>query len=441
MTIRRQFVLVKETEAQMHENKNQILLGGRKLRPLSIYIHIPFCKKKCLYCDFLSELAAEEEQKDYVEALLLELEKEAPQYKGFYVDTVFFGGGTPSLLAADQIAAIVKTLKRYFVFVMDDQKKQAKTGEVFQQDQLMQETEITIEVNPGTVQIDKLKAYHSMGINRLSIGLQSAQDEELKELGRIHTYETFLTTYKAAREAGYDNINIDLMSALPGQSVTSFLDTMTKVLALEPEHLSVYGLILEEGTPFYEHYVERKSKKQIVQQLPSEEDTVRMYEKTQEFLAKAGYQRYEISNYAKPGFACRHNCAYWTRADYAGFGIGAASMINNVRWRNCTDRETYVMKLMQDDAIGVKENLQNLSVEEQMEEFVFLGLRLIKGISKKEFLQAFSVTIESIYESVITEMIEKGLMTWDVTGDLISLTAFGLDVSNYVMAEFLLSEN
>lgn len=393
-------------------------------KPLSIYIHIPFCVRKCLYCDFLSAPAGEKEKEDYLECLTEEIRREAVYYEKYEVQTVFIGGGTPSLVPALWMERILQA--------------------VYADYKVAGEHEITIEVNPGTVSKDKLQAYYHMGINRLSIGLQSAQDNELKLLGRIHTAADFFETYENAVKSGFNNINVDLMSAIPAQTVDSYKKTLYKVLSLKPQpvHISAYSLIIEEGTPFYENTPE----------LPDEETDRLMYKITDDILRKNGYHRYEISNYAKPGYECRHNKVYWKRGDYAGFGIGAASLVNNVRFGNTGDIRTYIDKIASGGNCnpegipcpenGIRENIQKLSVKEQMEEYMFLGLRLTEGISCRDFCKTFGVKIDKIYGEVIKKLARQELLLCkaDETGDMrIALSEFGLDVSNVVMAEFLFS--
>ena len=294
-----------------------------KKKELEIYIHIPFCVRKCAYCDFLSGPAAPEEQKAYVQALIKEIRAAACYRSRYEVTTIFFGGGTPSLLAGEQLDEIMRTIKESFP--------------------IREDAEITMEMNPGTANREKLKAYRQAGINRLSIGLQSANNQELKILGRIHTFETFLETYQMAREEGFDNINVDLMSALPGQTETSYEETVQKVLTLAPEHISSYSLIIEEGTPFFEWY--GKGETGNMPELPDEDTERCMYRRTKELLEEAGYYRYEVSNYALPGKECRHNIGYWERKDYLGFGIGAASLLEENRFSNVRDRSVYVQAL------------------------------------------------------------------------------------------------
>lgn len=378
---------------------------------LSVYIHIPFCIKKCFYCDFLSFPADEQTRERYLEALLLEIEGEAAHYKSYTVDTVFIGGGTPSVLEAFHIENIMERLRKNFRF-----------GE---------NPEITIEINPGTVEKHKLAGYKRAGINRISIGTQSVRDDELGRLGRIHSAGEFFETFSMAREAGFDNINVDLMSALPGQTLAAYKETLGKIAALLPEHISAYSLIIEEGTPFFSLYG-GKNKAKAALPLPGEEEERRMYEETERFLLTRGYHRYEISNYAAKGKQCRHNKAYWTRKDYVGLGLGAASMVKNVRFKNTTDLSVYLEAV--EKSLAIKEEIQHLSIQEQMEEFMFLGLRLTEGVSRREFRQEFGQTIEEVYGEVIKKLYRQGLLE---EGDRIRLTSYGRDVSNYVMSQFL----
>lgn len=430
----------------------------RNKQPLSIYIHIPFCQKKCLYCDFLSAPASAKERESYVEALLREILLMAQNCQEYKVISVFFGGGTPSLLTAGQIQRIMEIVKSNYDLIPD--------------------AEISMECNPATASFATLKAYKECGINRLSIGLQSANDEELKALGRIHDYGQFLQTYADARKAGFTNINIDLMSALPGQTLASYEDTLQKVIALSPEHISAYSLIIEEGTPFYERYGEGaaceifKSADEGVKnvecaptypQLPDEDAEREMYHRTSEILQKAGFQRYEISNYAKEGYECRHNLTYWNGTCYIGFGIGAASYFEGYRYKNTSTIQKYEGSLIdyeklpkQETSAVVEEKhclcnqrkpfmpesaswheeIELLSVEEKMEEFMFLGLRLKKGISDQEFIEKFGKSIGEVYPNVLSRLTAEGVLVQK--NGRIYLSEKGTDVANYVMAEFLL---
>ncbi len=369
-----------------------------------IYIHIPFCVKKCKYCDFLSAPASEEEREVYVGYL----QEEIRAYKdyGFCADTIFFGGGTPSLLSAEAIEKLMREIRTSFC--------------------LESKAEITMECNPETVDKDKLSAMRGAGINRISFGLQSAIDRELELLGRIHNYKRFLEAYREARCAGFDNINVDLMSAIPGQTEDTWERTLKEVLSLQPEHISAYSLILEEGTLLYE--------KQEELVLPDEEEERRMYYRTKEILAQAGYVRYEISNYAKASFTCRHNLKYWTGQEYIGLGLGASSYLSGVRFHNPSLMGEYSRDCMNLSALRREE--QKLSVKMQMEEFCFLGLRLTEGVSKKDFEERFGVPMQAVYKDVLESFQRLGLL--EEQGDRVFLTDRGIDVSNQVFAAFLL---
>ena len=375
------------------------------MKLLELYIHIPFCVKKCAYCDFLSGPSDEESREKYIELLCAEIDACKGKVEEYQVSTVFFGGGTPSILYGNQIEKIMSKLREVFVFAKD--------------------AEISIEMNPGPVTEEKLAAYKKAGINRLSIGLQSVHDEGLKMLGRIHTYDEFLHSYKMAREAGFENINIDLISAIPGQTVESWAKTLQTIVNLQPEHISAYSLIIEEGTPFYEKYGEGSG----VDLLPSEDDEREMYWQTKQILHEAGYERYEISNYAKAGRECRHNIGYWERTPYLGFGIGAASLFEETRYANPSNIEEYRM------SFDEKFKAEKLSTEERMEEFMFLGLRMMRGISKERFAMEFDVNIEEVYGEQIEKL--KKLELLEENSDRIYLTEKGIDVSNSVFVEFM----
>lgn len=397
------------------------------MRSMGVYIHIPFCIQKCVYCDFLSGPATRQRQQEYVEALLREIVWESKHYAAYTVKTIFFGGGTPSVLEAGDIAKILDCLREHYRIDAD--------------------AEITLEMNPGTAAWDKLVNLKQAGINRFSIGLQSADNAELKMLGRIHTYEAFLQTYHQAREAGFANINIDLMSALPGQHIKNWVRTLEKVVALQPEHISAYSLIIEEGTQLYEH-------RDTWAPVPDEEEDRQMYQETKRILAEHGYRRYEISNYAKHGFECRHNCIYWQRgvwhtADFAGFGLGASSTVGNWRWENTKEMERYLTvfqehnlkqynsRLAENGGSGytVKGAVTRLSNLEQMAEFMFLGLRMMEGVSMQEFADSFEKDINEIYGSALQKWLQMGMMAQE--GDIIMLTDAGIDVSNTVLSDFV----
>lgn len=361
---------------------------------LGIYLHIPFCVRKCRYCDFLSGPATEETQERYVEKLLEEMKAYEDLLGSRRTETVFLGGGTPSILEGREIVRMMERLR--------------KLGNI------SENAEITIEANPGTVNREKLLAWKRAGINRISFGLQSAHSEALKRLGRIHTWETFLENYELARECGFTNINVDLMSALPGQTTAQWRQTMEQVTVLFPEHISAYSLIIEEGTPFYRDYAEHP------ELLPDEDEEREMYYETKAFLTSKGYARYEISNYAKPGYECRHNLSYWNRVDYLGLGLGAASLLGNIRKSN----QTELMEYLKGNFAGEQELLDARAA---MEEYFFLGLRKTEGVWWTPYRKQ--------YEETVRKLVREGLL--EENGEWIRLTELGIDVSNYVLAEFL----
>lgn len=379
-----------------------------------LYIHIPFCVKKCAYCDFLSGPAKDEEIIEYVNALCMEIESYQEMSKEYLVDSIFFGGGTPSILEETQITQIITSIRNVF--------------------EIKQEAEITIECNPGTVTKQKLSTYKSLGINRLSFGLQSTDNEELKKLGRIHTYEEFLNNFHLARELGFNNINVDIMSALPGQTLESYCKTLNEIIQINPEHISAYSLILEEDTPFYKMYGEDGKYKDLI---PSEEVDRLMYHETKRLLKAAGYERYEISNYAKEGYACRHNVGYWKRREYLGIGLGASSLINGERYHIDNELTNYLEGCRNPQ--GLRKDIQRLTKKEEIEEFMFLGLRLVEGIKKSEFNNIFHEKIEDIYQNEISKLSDENLI--EVDKEKIYLTELGFDLSNQVFTEFLLDED
>jgi oxygen-independent coproporphyrinogen-3 oxidase len=461
------------------------------MKRLELYIHIPFCVKKCDYCDFLSFPEEGKTQIRYIHALLEEIRFWGDRMGEYTVPTIYIGGGTPSWLAPELIASVMREIFAHFHVETD--------------------AEVSIECNPGTVTAAKLDMYKAAGINRLSIGLQSADNEELKILGRIHTYEKFLKTYELARNAGYDNINIDLMSGIPYQTLEKFMRTLQQVLRLKPEHLSVYSLIVEKDTPFYSRYKFDAVKQQAglrTEILPTEDEVYRIMKATQDILARAGYEQYEISNFAKPGYACRHNIGYWTRENYLGMGLGAASLIENVRYTNTRDLYDYMYQCErlsdkpqeafsaveeqtegaqeakeEPEATGQAAEAQPLEEEHampaglsglteltipaefaeageqsgaangwfgcnlhteadivsrkaQIEEFMFLGLRMKEGIARADFERDFGVPIEAVYPEIIGKLRKQGLL--DMAEGRLTLTDRGMDLANYVMSKFLL---
>lgn len=374
-------------------------------RELELYIHIPFCMKKCAYCDFLSASAGMEEKRAYFDALIREI-RNCGDFSNYTVVSVFFGGGTPSVFSGEWIASVMDEIKKHFT--------------------LKNDAEITIEANPGTVDREKLSYYRKAGINRISFGCQSADDTELKKLGRIHTWAEFLESYKMARDAGFDNINVDLMSALPGQNAASWEHTLEKVTALGPEHISAYSLIIEEGTPFYEM--------QDQLELPDEDEERLMYERTAQILREYGYEQYEISNYAKTGKACRHNIGYWTGVDYLGLGLGSSSYINGSRFHNTTDMKEYLEVC--EDPVRMRQEVQKLSEQEKMEEFMILGLRMNAGVTEQEFERRFGLPMEQVYGSVLSKYIGEEFLKRK--NGRVFFTRKGISVSNVILADMLL---
>lgn len=368
-------------------------------RPLSIYIHIPFCVQKCAYCDFLSAPAAPVVQEQYLHMLMKEIQLKAPDYKAYTAETVFIGGGTPTVVNPDLMCRMIGVLKQCF--------------------SVSEDAEISMECNPGTTGYDALLKYRKAGVNRLSIGLQSTQDHLLKRLGRIHNYSQFLDTFHGARQAGFTNINIDLMSALPGQSLTDYETTLNHVLALKPEHISAYSLIVEEGTPFYDMELD----------VPDEDTERIMYERTGELLHKQGYLRYEISNYALEGYACKHNRVYWERGEYLGLGLGAASFLQGTRYKNQTSLPAYLA-----GDFSYEEQIA-LTKREAMEEFFYLGLRQMKGVSLEKFCRLFGKESLTDFEKAIEENVRDGLLIR--YNERLFLTPRGIDVSNLVFGRFL----
>lgn len=384
-------------------------MRNRNNTPMELYVHIPFCVKKCDYCDFLSGPADQETKKAYVQALLAEI-KAVSGFQNREISSVFIGGGTPSALSASDIGRIMKTLGETFHF--------------------SEKAEITIEANPGTLTREKLEVYQKSGINRLSLGLQSADNRELKSLGRIHTFEEFLENYYLARKVGFDNINVDLMSAIPGQSCEGWIRNLRTVAELKPEHISAYSLIIEDGTPFAEQELD----------LPDEESEYRMYEDTAKILQEYGFYQYEISNYAKVGYECRHNIGYWKRAEYLGLGLGASSLVSGsggddaeYRFNNTRDIREYLQNSSEPDKI--RREIEHLSDKEEQEEFMFLGLRMTGGISEKEFQNCFGKSLDSVYGKVLKKYSAMGFL--EKNGSYWYFTRQGIHVSNQILADFL----
>ena len=379
---------------------------GTKKNGLELYLHIPFCIKKCDYCDFLSGPSTRAGQEAYIYALLREMETVSKNLKKRPVDTVFIGGGTPSVPECDVMEKLLQGLRDYFLFSAD--------------------AEVTIEANPGTLTPEKLSIYRKYGINRISIGLQSPNNKELAMLGRIHNYAQFLESFQMARAAGFSNINVDLMFAIPGQTGEAWRQHLYQVAELNPEHISAYSLIIEEGTPFAEQNLD----------LPDEDTEYQMYEDTAGILAEYGYQQYEISNYAKDGYACRHNIGYWKRTEYLGLGLGASSLYGENRFSNTRDMQEYLG--FSENTERIRKDVLKLSLKDQIEEFMYLGLRMTEGISEIDFEQNFGQKLENIYGSVLQKYKETGFL--EKTGANWRFTRKGIHVSNHILAEFLLDE-
>lgn len=373
-----------------------------------IYIHIPFCVHKCIYCDFLSAPADDDVKYAYTKALINEIRNTADGQVKDKITSIFFGGGTPSVLPDCCIADILMAVRDCFD-ISDD-------------------AEITMECNPGTVNESRLSEYRAAGVNRLSFGLQSADNNELKMLGRIHTFEQFAESFRLARNAGFSNINVDLMSAIPGQTEATLENTFDKVMALQPEHISVYSLILEDGTYLADNIDKFPP-------VPDEDEDRRMYHMTKERLYSAGYERYEISNYSRPGYECRHNLLYWNRGEYYGFGCSAAGFIGNERYSDIRDVKKYIE--FNGDIEKLHENIEILTKEDAMEEFMFLGLRKMAGVDVMDFQRRFGVPIENVYAKEIEHNIDKGLLIRQA--DMLKLTEYGIDICNTVMSDFILT--
>ncbi len=397
-------------------------------KPLSIYVHIPFCKHKCMYCDFLSFAdSTSTMQIQYINALMSEIRMYKPFADRYSIKTIYIGGGTPSVLDEAMIGKILDTI--YHIFKVD------------------RFPEITIEVNPGTIKYTDMIAYRDYGINRISIGLQSADSELLGRLGRIHSYDEFLQGYESARRAGFENVSVDIMSGLPGQDVHTLVDTLTKVAENVPEHISVYSLQVEKGTPLYE-------RQDILDMIPDENVDRDMYMMTKKILKSYGYNRYEISNYSKPGYESRHNTVYWTGGQYIGLGLGASSYFKGQRFSNIRDINNYIdicedireeltkdvdRNRLYDNATSIlRTNVETIYIDNRIEEFMYLGLRMTAGVSRDEFKERFGRDMFEIYGPVINKYADQGYMKVDE--NRVRLTDAGIDVSNYILADFILDK-
>ena len=372
------------------------------MRTLGIYLHIPFCKSKCHYCDFCSFADRDEATMDaYVTRLCAELAEKAPLAAYHMVDTVYFGGGTPTLLAPHQFARLLETVRAHYT--------------------LSDDAEITAECNPATADEDKLRGMRALGVNRLSIGAQSAVDAELRALGRIHSFVETQETFLAARAAGFDNVSLDVMFGIPGQTLDSFSHTLEAILSLAPEHISAYSLIVEPDTPFFE------AGDRLI--LPDEDAVCDMSAQLLTRLREAGYERYEISNFAKPGRASRHNLHYWNMDDYMGFGPAAHSLIGGVRTGHSRDLDAYLA------GQDTTEPEEVLDAPTARDEYVMLRLRLYDGVDKREFFARFGQEFDAVYGEAAAHFAAAGLLI--DTPERIAFTDEGFALSNAVLSEML----
>jgi oxygen-independent coproporphyrinogen III oxidase len=376
----------------------------KNLKEISLYIHIPFCKQKCFYCDFPSYASIDYLKDDYVEALCKEINEKVKDYK---IKSIFIGGGTPSYLETHQIYNLLKTISNL---------------------NLNKDIEFTMECNPGTLDEEKLKTMINGGVNRISMGLQAVQNSLLKDIGRIHNFKQFEENFKLVRKVGFKNINVDLMFGLPNQSVDEWIESLETIAKLQPDHISSYSLIVEEGTPFYKLWERNK----LI--LPSEEEERSMYSITKEILKEYEYNQYEISNYSRRGYECIHNKVYWKCEEYLGVGSASSSFINGKRIKNIEDVKSYIEKINKGESI-VEEEFQN-SQKDDMEEYMFMGLRMMEGINIIKFKEKFEIDINSIYKDVIDKNINKGLLTLE--NNKLRLTEKGVELSNGVMSDFIL---
>ncbi|MBQ7758579.1 radical SAM family heme chaperone HemW [Anaerotignum sp.] len=378
------------------------------MNTVGLYIHIPFCRQKCLYCDFPSWAGKESLMQAYVDALTAEIKARGKEYPNKKVVSVFFGGGTPTTLEIPLLEQLMQA--------------------VFASWDIAEDAEITTEANPGTLDREMATALKKMGFNRLSMGVQAWQNRLLKDLGRIHTIEGFLENYKAVREAGFENVNVDLMFALPNQTMADWQETVKNITALEPEHISAYSLIIEEGTPFFERY----EKGQL--EPASEELDRKMYHWAVDYLAEKGYEQYEISNFAKKGKQSRHNRIYWQAEEYLGMGLGSHSYMEGERFHNIYDLQEYIAA--NGDVSLLKEDIEIITEEDALAEFMFLGLRLTEGVSFARFRERFGKEMQEVYGGQMKELKQEGLLEENAEG--IRLTRRGIDVSNVAFEKFLL---
>lgn len=398
---------VKLVEMQEKENlasPEMKMYPDGDMKEISLYIHIPFCKQKCLYCDFSSYSGKEKLMDEYIKALNEEIIQKG---KDYIISSIFIGGGTPSYLKDSNLESLLITLNGL---------------------SLKKELEFTVECNPGTLDENKLNLMKKYHVNRISLGVQSTKNSLLKRIGRIHSYKDFENNYLLARKLGFQNINVDLMFGLPNQTVEDWEESLIKIAKLKPEHISAYSLIVEEETPFYNLYEENKLS------LPEEEEERTMYLTTKKILSTYGYHQYEISNFAQSGKECFHNKVYWKCNEYLGLGVSASSFINEKRSKNIDNIEEYIERIKKHGNIIEEIHVNN--TKDDMEEFVFMGLRMVEGIQINEFKERFGEDIYKVFGEVIEKNIEKELLISD-SGKLY-LSPRGIEVSNYVMSDFIL---
>ncbi|HAT4114895.1 radical SAM family heme chaperone HemW [Clostridium perfringens] len=374
---------------------------------ISLYIHIPFCAQKCLYCDFPSFARKDHLRKAYIEALNKEIINLREKHNNLEINTIFIGGGTPSVLESNELECLLKEIAKL---------------------NMAKDIEYSMECNPGNLTEEKLEVMKKYGVNRISMGLQAKQDNLLKGLGRIHNYKTFKENFLLAKKVGFNNINVDLMFGLPNQSLNEWEETLREIISLEPAHISAYSLIIEEGTTFYNLYENDKLK------LPTEEEERKMYHLAKEILEENGFNQYEISNYAKEGKECRHNLAYWNMDNWIGVGSASASYINGKRIKNISSVEEYINSI--NEKREAVEEIINNSKNDNMEEFMFMGLRKINGIDENEFKNRFSMNINDVYGEILNKYIDEGLLIRE--SGRIFLSEKGIEISNIIMADFLL---
>ena len=387
------------------------------MKNLGIYLHIPFCKKKCYYCDFISYCNEEKNINTYIECMQKEIEFKSLELNKFSknnneyfeIDTIYIGGGTPSFIDSKYISELLSSIKKFF--------------------NVKENCEITIEVNPDSASLEKLIEYKKSGINRISIGLQSTKDKLLKEIGRVHNFEQFKSSYNNIKNAGFNNINVDLMIGLPGQNIKDVNKSLEEVINLNLPHISVYSLILEEKTKLFKEFEQDNLK------LPDEELERKMYWFVKEKLEEKGFVQYEISNYSKIGKESKHNLNCWNQNEYLGIGISAHSFFNNIRFSNTENLKEYINNIYNEDYKNNQIIHEILSLEDKKKEFMILGLRKIEGVEIKKFKERFCENPIFIFKNQINKLVLKNLI--EIDGDFIKLTNKGLDFANIVWEEFI----